>query len=123
MDFGDIDARIVTATSLWVIGAIVTGFALRVWGTQPVNRAFLFGPYLTPDGLRLILRGWPTLFLLGATALAGGFGRFAYWLKGRGSGDELAALTGVIEAIVTTFAAATVLAFVLWTWRQRRGQK
>ncbi len=118
MSWADVDARIITAICLWVIGCIVTGFTLKVWWTPPVNRAFLFGPYLTEAGLRAILLGWPLLFLLGALALAGGFSRFVYWLRWRGAAaDELAATAGLIEAALSLWAAGALVIFAVRTWR------
>lgn len=123
MAWSDVDARIVTAVSLWLIGLIVTGFTLRVWWTPPINRAFLFGPYLTQDGLRVVLRGWPVLFLLGALALTGGTSRFLYWLRWRGAEvDQAAAFAGAVEAALAAWAAGGLVIFAIRTWRQwRRG--
>lgn len=124
MTLGDIDARIVTALSLWTIGGLVWALTLRVWWTAPINRAFLFGPYLTPDGVRLVLRGWPMLFLLGAVAIAGGLGRFAYWLQARGAvSSELATVAGIVEAALSLWAAGTMVMFTGRTWLQWRRQR
>lgn len=124
MNLSDVDARIVTAVCLWVIGFIVTGFTVKVWWTHPVNRAFLFGPYLTEAGLRAVLRGWPLLFLLGAVALAGGFSRFIYWMSDRGGmPEEAAAMAGMIEAALSLWAAGSLVIFVVRTWRAwKRGE-
>jgi hypothetical protein len=117
VDFSDIDARIVTAICLCLIGLIVTCFTVKVWWTHPVNRAFLFGPYLTQEGLRVILRGWPLLFLLGALALAGGFSRFVYWLRWQGASvDDLAGMAGLIEAGLSLWAAGAMVIFTVRTW-------
>ena len=114
MEWSDFDARIVTAACLVVIGFIVIGFTLKIWWTHAVNRAFLFGPYLTQSGLKLILRSCPMLFLLGALALAGGVSRFVYWLRWRGAAtDELAAMIGLAEAALSLWAAGTVSMFAI----------
>lgn len=121
MAWSDVDARIVTAACLWVIGCIVTGFTLKVWWTPPINRAFLFGPYLTEEGLRTALRAWPLLFLLGALALASGFSKFAYWLQAKGAEVEgLAGMAGLIEAALSLWAAGALIIFTLRTWRSWR---
>lgn len=123
MELGDVDARIVTAASLCLIGLIVTSFTVKVWFTHPLNRAFLFGPYLTEAGLRLALKGWPSLFLLGALAIAGGASKLAYWLRWRGDvPDELAAMLGLIEAALSLWSAGTLSVFSvrMWLdWRRR----
>ena len=118
MEIADVDARIVTAFCLWIIGSIVTAFTMKVWWTHPVNRPFLFGPYLTPEGLRVVLNGWPMLFLLGALALAGGTSRFVHWLRWRHwASDELASIFGLIEAALSLWAAGTLTIFTVRTWR------
>lgn len=124
VNVSDIDARIVTAACLCLIGLIVTGFTVKVWWTHPLNRAFLFGPYLTQAGMRAVLRGWPMLFLLGALAIAGGVSRFIHWLRWRGAvTDELAAMAGLIEAALSLWAAGSLVVFVVRTWLGwRRGE-
>lgn len=123
MDFADVDARIVTGSCFIIIGLIVTGFALKVWFTPPVNRVFLFGPYLTQKGLEIALRGWPMLFLLGMLALAGGVSRTVYWLRWRHMvADELAAAAGLVEAAFSLWAAGALVMFsarTWWSWRKR----
>lgn len=117
MELVDVDARIVSGISLCLIGAIVLIFTLKVWFTHPLNRAFLFGPYLTEAGLRLALRGWPTLFLLGALATAQGVSRLAYWLHGRDIvSGEAPALLGLIEAALSLWAAGALIVFSVRTW-------
>lgn len=117
MSFADVDARIVTAFCLCIIGFIVMGFTLRVWWTPPLNRVFLFGPYLTEEGLRTALRAWPMLFLLGALALSGGVSRFVYFLRWRSyASDELAAIVGLIEASLSLWACGAVILFAIKVW-------
>jgi hypothetical protein len=124
MELADVDARIVTGVSLCLIGFIVLAFTFKVWFTHPLNRAFLLGPYLTPEGLKVVLRGWPTLFLLGALAIAAGVSRLAYWLQARDyAPDELAATLGLIEASLSLWAAGTLSVFALRTWLGWRRQK
>lgn len=118
MGLADVDARIVTAVSLCLIGLIVCGFTAKVWWTHPVQRAHLFGPYLTPMGLETLLRGWPMLFLLGAVAITGGISRFIHWLRWRRmASDELASGAGLIEAAFSLWAAGALVIFVIKTWR------
>lgn len=118
MSLADVDARIITAICLCIIGFIVTGFTLKVWWTHPINRVFLFGPYLTPEGLKVILRGWPMLFLLGALAISGGVSRFVHWLRWRGlAADELASMVGLVEAALSLWAAGGLVIFAVRTWR------
>lgn len=117
VNLSNVDARIVTAVCLWVIGLIVTGFTVKVWWTHPVNRAFLFGPYLTQAGLKAVLRGWPLLFLLGALALASGFSKFAYWLQAQGAEvDGLAGISSLIEAALSLWSAGGLVIFAARTW-------
>ena len=121
MDFANVDARLVTAVCLWIIGAIVWGFTIKIWWTPLSERPFLFGPYLTPDGVRLILPGLTPLFLIGAVAMAGGLGRFAYWLRSRGMVDDgLAATAGLVEAAFSLWAAGALILFTIRTWLKWR---
>ena len=118
MGLGDVDARIVTAVCLWLIGTIVVWFTLKVWWMNPARQALLFGPYLRKKGLEAVMRGWPALFLLGASALAGGAGRFVYWLRWRHlASDEWAAMAGIVEASFSLWAAGALSIFAIRTWR------
>lgn len=117
MSLSDLDARVVTGICQCLIGLIVLGFTVKVWWTLPINRAFLFGPYLTAEGIKVVLRGWPLLFLLGALALAGGITRFVYWLEGLGADlDQLAGLAGLVEASLSLWAAGALVIFTVRTW-------
>lgn len=121
MSFADVDARIVTAGCLWIIGSIVIGFTVKIWWTDPLARPFLFKTYLTGLGAGALVRALPALFLLGASALAGGLGRFAYWLRNRGAmSDDLVAGAGILEAAVSLWATGALIIFVVRTWRQWR---
>lgn len=119
MSFADVDARIVTAGCLWVIGSIVIWFSVKIWWTDPLARPFLFKSYLTARGAGTLVRALPALFLLGATALAGALGRFAYWFRNRGAmNDDLVAGAGILEAAVSLWATGALIIFVIRTWRQ-----
>lgn len=117
MSLVDVDARIVTAFSLCLIGTIVCAFTAKVWWTHPVNRSLLFGPYLTPLGLEVMLKGWPMLFLLGLLAITGGVSRFIHWLRWRHlASDELASAAGLVEAAFSLWAAGALVIFAVKTW-------
>lgn len=122
MDFADvaledIDARIVTAISLWVIGCIVIGFVAKIWWTPLLRRPFLLGPYFTQRGQEAILNGLPTLCSLGLLAIAGGTSRFIYWLHGRQmASDGAAALSGLAEAVIALWVAGILSLFAARTW-------
>jgi uncharacterized membrane protein HdeD (DUF308 family) len=121
MNLAEVDARIVTAICFCMIGSIVIAFTAKVWWTHPVNRAFLFGPYLTQKGLRALLHGLFMLSLLGALAIAGGVSRFVYWLRWRNqASDELAAGVGLVEAALSLWATGSLIFFAVRTWREWR---
>lgn len=60
------DPHIWTAGAYLVIGIRMIVVALCIWWAHPLKRAFIFGPILTEDGVRFVLRNWPLVFLFGA---------------------------------------------------------
>lgn len=107
-------AHLLTAFAYYVIGAILIYVAVKVWWTHPVNRAFLFGPYLTETGVRELLRLWPMTFMFGAFIASCAVDHNLDWLAMRGMADprwvETAAL---VEAIISWGTALSLLLICL----------
>jgi hypothetical protein len=110
-------AHMATAFAYMVIGAVLLNLAAQMWFRHPVNRVFLFGPYLTEEGLRLVLKSWPMVFLFGAFILSCAIDHALDLMAGghraHSPGLEIAAVT---EAVISLFTAGCVLRI----WATRR---
>lgn len=115
------DPRFISAIALLLIGLSLIGFVVRVWLTHPVNRVFIVGPFVTEDGLRLLLRNLPTGFALGLFALAAGLAKIAYAARwsGNETGENLADFFGIVEAVFAVWAAGCVLVTLVRLCRKR----
>lgn len=115
MSLADLDLRWLTASCFVAIGAIFIWFALRVWRTHPINRVFSLGPFVTEEGLRLLLSSVGTLFSIGLWLLSAGVARFSYWLRwNHHLASEIANFLGIIEAVFSLWAAGCV---IIAAWR------
>ncbi len=119
-----IHAHIWTAGAYFLIGGALILLAIRIWWTHPINRAFLFGPYLTPAGVRVLLHHWPLVFLFGAFIFACALDHAAEALATLGwwpkllTADFLKFLaTG--EAVVSVVTALVVMLVARRAWTVR----
>ena len=109
-----LDPRFISAAAFIIIGLCIIFFVARVWMTHPINRVFKVGPYVTEEGLRLMLSHLPTIFSLGLFSLAAGLAKGAYALRWRGNyNGNWADLFGLIEAIFAVWAASCVIVAVV----------
>lgn len=119
------DALIYTACAYYLIGLVMMVVAVSVWWTHPINRAFLFGPYLTEGGIRLLLHSWPFVFLFGAFIFSCAAEHHVHWLFAHDLAPaELVDLLGTIEAVISVFTALCVAwwaARAIWrrVWKRR----
>ena len=110
-------AHLATAIAYLAIGGVLLRLAGVMWFSHPVNRVFLFGPYLTEEGLKLVLRSWPLVFLFGAFILSCAIDH-ALDLRlgnhhGVSRGLEIAAVTEAVISITTACC-------VLWVAARRK---
>lgn len=119
------DAHLWTAGAYFVIGLILIGLAFAVWFTHPVNRVFVFGPYLTERGMHVVMRSWPLVALFGAFIFSCAVDHAVEWLMMHGRPELHGALTffSVIEAVISWFTALVMIwlggrALVRASWRK-----
>ena len=113
-------AHFATACAYLFIGGALLHLAARMWFSHPINRVFIFGPYLTEEGLRAVLKSWPLVFLFGAFILSCAIDHgLDLWFGGHrvvARGLEIAAVS---EAVISVFTALCVLRIVIG----QRGRK
>lgn len=108
-------AALYTAGAYYLIGFVLLGAAGVIWWTHPVNRALLFGPFVTVAGLRLVLRLWPLVWLFGLFIFSCGVEHHAHYLMQRGAvAPETVAFLGVVEAVVSVWTAASMAALTVY---------
>jgi uncharacterized membrane protein HdeD (DUF308 family) len=111
MALAALDLRWLTSGSLFVIGAALTFWAMRIYWMHPHRRADLLGPYIKVPGSTAILRALPALFVLGLFLIIAGVSKGVYYMRWNGDvGNELANAVGVIEAVLSIWAASSVMA-------------
>ena len=113
----ELDLRWLTAGCLILIGAAFIYRALQVWWMPLSQRVILFEPYLTPEGLKRMLKLWPLVFIFGSLLLVGGVSKLVFWM-GWNDGDDshTAYAVALFEAIFAVWAAGS-LGIVLWKRR------
>jgi hypothetical protein len=104
------DPRLISAAALAVIGLVLIWFVIRVWLTHPINRVFVLGPFVTENGLRVLLNNCPTILAVGLFALTAAAAKLAYALRWANHGNEsVADFFGAAEAAFAIWAAGCVL--------------
>ena len=118
-------AHIWTAAAYYIIGAVLIAVAWKVWWTHPLNRVFLFGEYVTPAGVSLVMRHWPMVALFGAFIFSCAVDHHVEWLMMHGRPGLAPALKffSVVEAVISWVTALSVLliggrALVRSKWRR-----
>ena len=119
------DPHLWTAGAYCVIGLLLILLALHVWWAHPLKRAFIFGPYLTETGARLVLHLWPLVFLFGAfiASCAADHAADSLAMVGLVSRSAVNAL-GFVEAVISWWTAVSMvwlLARKVWgrEWTRR----
>lgn len=105
-------AHLWTAFAYYVIGPAMIGTAFTVWWTHPINRVFIFGRYLTPDGMRLVMMSWPMVLLFGAFIFSCAVDHHAHWLYRNGStaiGERALLFFSTVEAVISCLTALIIL--------------
>lgn len=95
----------------YIIGLSMLALAFTVWWTHPINRVFIFGPYLTTEGMRVVMMSWPLVGLFGAFIFSCALDHNVDWLvsNGRSSLTELLKLFGVVEAVISWITALIIV--------------
>jgi hypothetical protein len=112
---------IFTAVAYYFIGGVTLWVAMAVLATNPVNRVFLMGKYLTPEGARLLLRSWPVVFLFALFILSCAVEHHLHWLSEHGWPEKYiyVLFMGWIEAGISLITAAIILLGVI-AWGVRK---
>jgi len=115
------NAHLYTALAYYVIGLVLLGVSIKIWWTHPVNRALIFGPYVTQEGMKLILRNWPFMAMFGAFILSCAFDHHADWLASRGTiSYAYVDILSIIEAMISVWTAGSMVFVALRAaWRSR----
>lgn len=113
------DAHLWTAGAYYIIGVVLIGLAFSVWWTHPVNRVFIFGRFLTEDGMRLVMMSWPMVLLFGAFIFSCAVDHHVEYLHSHGRPHlrEAVVFFSIVEAVISGLTAIVILALggrALW---------
>jgi hypothetical protein len=113
-----------TAVAYYVIGLVLLFVAIAVLVTNPVNRVFLVGKYLTPEGARVLMRSWPLVFMFALFIFSCAVEHHLHWRYENGLEVDYAYVLfmGWIEAGISLITAAIVLLGVI-VWGVRKWTK
>ena len=115
-----LDLRWITATSFCVIGLSLIMTGVRLWWMPPTRRAQIFCPFLKERGVLFVLRAWPLTFVMGVFMLFAGLSKEVYYARWHGRADtELANAIGTVEALVSVWAATSLLIVLHRAWRSK----
>ena len=116
---GAADLRWLSASCHIFIGLTLIALAIHVWWMPLHKRAVLFEPYLTAEGVKLLLTAWPLVFVAGVFLCVAGLSKWAYYLRWHGTmHDNLASGIGTLEAIFSVWAACSVAVVTVRAWRK-----
>lgn len=115
------DALLITALAYYVIGLLLIVVAMNMYAVHPVNRVFIFGHYLTAEGMRVLLRHWPLVSLFGLFIFSCAMEHHLHWLHTHGKENiaDVLLLAGWIEAGISVITA-TVLVWMAAQWGIRK---
>lgn len=105
-------AHIWTAGAYYIIGLALIGLAFSVWWTHPINRVFIFGRYLTEDGMRLVMMSWPMVLLFGAFIFSCAVDHHVDWLfhqRGHSKLGSAVRFFSIVEAVISWITALIIL--------------
>ena len=104
-------AHLWTAFAYYIIGLALLGMAFTVWWTHPVNRVFIFGRYLTPEGLRVVMMSWPMVALFGAFIFSCAVDHMIDWANTNGYPQHHSTIQffSVVEAVISWVTALVVM--------------
>ncbi|HEX8412458.1 MAG TPA: hypothetical protein VF637_01030 [Sphingomicrobium sp.] len=110
------DPRFLAGPAQLVVGLLLLGISYRLSWVHPVNRVFRLGPYVTPEGLEVLLRLRLTMFSFGCMLVSGAASRITYWFAARDVYNKWVVLFGSLEAGLAMWAAslAVVAGYRLW---------
>lgn len=114
---------LITATAYYAIGMLLILVAAKMYSTHPVNRVFIFGHYLTEEGMRVVMRHWPLVSLFGLFIFSCAVEHHLHWYyyHEHESVIDYLVLAGWIEAGISTLTAVTLLLMTArWGMRKWR---
>lgn len=106
-------AHLWTAFAYYIIGAALLGMAATVWWTHPVNRVFLIGRYLTPEGMKAVLMSQPLVALFGAFIFSCALDHHVEYFMQHGHPELAPALHffSTVEAVIS-WATALIIVYL-----------
>lgn len=118
-------SSLIAAMSHYVVALTMLYVSVSLISEHPVNRVFIMGKYLTPDGARLVMRLWPLVTLLGLFIFACAVEHQVRWLAeqpGHPQASIVLPFVGWVEAGISVITASLVLlGAVVWgvkRWRR-----
>lgn len=117
-------ANLMTAVAYYIIGSLLIYISVKVWMTNPVNRVFLFGDYLTQRGVKTLMACWPLVSLFGVFIFACAAEHHLHYLYALGDTDIILYVTfmGWIEAAISLITALVVI-YIAARWVTRGAGK
>lgn len=115
---------IFTAVAYYIIGLVLLAVAMSVLVTNPVNRVFVLGKYLTPEGARVLMQAWPLVFMFALFIFSCAVEHHLHWRYENGWETDYVYVLfmGWIEAGISLITAAIVLLGVI-AWGVRKWTK
>jgi hypothetical protein len=118
------DPLIYTAGAYYIIGLLLIVTASMLFSAHPVNRVFLLGKYLTPDGARVLMKNWPFVSMFGLFIFSCAVEHHLHWLFSHGYPNLETGLLfmGWIEAGISIITALIILIKIgHWGWGKWSG--
>jgi hypothetical protein len=113
-------ANLATSVAYFIIGFVLIYVAIKVWWTNPINRTFIFGEFLTPQGMAVVMSCWPVVSLFGLFIFSCAAEHSLHYIYVHGGKSVLPFLVfmGWIEAVISAISAVAVVYLitrsVLW---------
>lgn len=114
-----LEPRFLIGPAECVIGVLMVVIAYRLWAVHPLDKVLRLGPYMTPEGLKILLAIRIEFFAFGSVLVVGGFTRFLYWFGHRNVNDPFVLLFGSMEALLSLWAAALAINMAVRLWGKR----
>lgn len=117
------DVRLLAAFGYYVTAIVLLRAASHVWSMPPQRRALVFGPFLQPRGVAVLLRYLPVVWIIGASILGCAVGRTANWIAypaATHQAPEWVVALRTLECLLALSAGAASSFIAIRAWLIRR---